>query len=122
MELYEFRSVIGNRSTSALVGPLAEVRLFLPAAALRGALSGAGFDARLSPDAGLYLCEHVGFTAVGLARRLGIPLAGFVHVPAPAALPVERQRRIPEVILETLLESAPVAREGAAAPPASRWG
>ena len=32
--------------------------------------------------------------AVGLARRLGIPTAGFIHVPAPAEVPLERQESI----------------------------
>jgi pyrrolidone-carboxylate peptidase len=52
-----------------------------------------------SDDAGLYVCEHVGFTAIGLARRRGIAAAGFIHVPPPDALPIERQLSIPLAVL-----------------------
>lgn len=71
--------------------------------AVVAALRSAGFEARTSDDAGLYVCEHTGFSAVGLARRLGIAVAGFVHVPAPAAVLTERLQGVPEVVLRAAI-------------------
>ncbi|HVY60886.1 MAG TPA: hypothetical protein VHF22_04500, partial [Planctomycetota bacterium] len=82
----------------------------LPVERILAALAAAGYEARASDDAGLYVCEHTGFAAIGIARRLerdlggagraaAAPLAGFVHVPAPAELAIERQLAIPRAVL-----------------------
>jgi pyroglutamyl-peptidase len=80
----------------------------LPVERIVAALEAAGFAARASDDAGLYVCEHVGFTAIGLARRLGLAAAGFVHVPAPGELAIERQLGIPRAVLRALRAQAEV--------------
>jgi len=74
----------------------------LPVEAILRALESRGFAACASDDAGLYVCEHTGFTATGLARRLGLRFAGLVHVPPPDLLPIEGQAAIPLAILSAL--------------------
>lgn len=77
--------------------PARETRL--PVDALVAALGEAGLEARPSEDAGLYVCEHVGFVALSLAHRLGCRAAGFIHVPSPADAPVEPlARRLPAAL------------------------
>ena len=43
-----------------------------------------GIDARLSRDAGSYLCNYLGWRAIEASRRPEGPLAAFIHVPLVA--------------------------------------
>ncbi|MEJ8571348.1 pyroglutamyl-peptidase I [Microbaculum marinum] len=70
-------------------GPLHR-RATLPAARLNAALRAEGIPARLSHDAGGYLCNYATYLSLGLAREGTI--AGFVHLPWPAEV---RARRAP---------------------------
>ena len=81
----------------------------LPVERVLSELTAAGFTARASDDAGLFVCEHTGFTAIGIARRLGLALAGFVHVPAPDQLEIARQLEIPRAVLRAIRDPEPSA-------------
>lgn len=61
---------------------------------LVGAARTAGGSARLSRDAGRYVCNYAFWRALALAGGNG-PLVQFVHIPAPAraAAPVKRRSR-----------------------------
>jgi pyroglutamyl-peptidase len=91
-----------GEALEAADGAARERATLLPAERVLASLGAAGYEARASEDAGLYVCEHTGFTAIAIARRLGLAAAGFVHVPAPAALAVERQLGIPAAVLRAL--------------------
>ncbi len=57
----------------------------LPFAAIQPALGQRGVAARLSDDAGAYVCNHVFYTARHAIERRGLATAcGFVHVPPVA--------------------------------------
>ena len=58
------------------------------------ALAAAGVPARLSRDAGGYVCNALSWSAYGWARRdARMPLAVFVHIPRPRASgPLDRAR------------------------------
>jgi pyroglutamyl-peptidase len=67
------RAVISRARPSALVGRA-------PFAGLLGALHGTSFPARLSRDAGRYLCNYAYWRALERAGN-GPPLVQFVHIP-----------------------------------------
>jgi pyroglutamyl-peptidase len=71
---------------------------------LRAALA-SGIDARLSRDAGSYLCNYLSWRAIEATRRKGGPrLAGFIHVPLLAR---DGTARVPgEITLETLVDAS----------------
>jgi len=73
----------GNRARSASIVPAADARLFGPHTAnLLRAARATGIDARLSRDAGAYLCNYLSWRAIEATRQAGGPrLAQFVHVP-----------------------------------------
>ena len=68
------------RSEIVSGGPAA-LRAAAPFAALLGALRGCRIPARLSGDAGRYLCNYAYWRALEHARN-GHPLLQFVHIPA----------------------------------------
>jgi pyroglutamyl-peptidase len=73
----------GNRAQSASIVRAADALAFGPhTASLMRAARATGIDARLSRDAGAYLCNYLSWRAIEATRQLGGPaLASFVHVP-----------------------------------------
>ncbi len=73
----------GNRAQSASIVRAADALAFGPHTAnLMRAARATGIDARLSRDAGAYLCNYLSWRAIEATRQLGGPaLASFVHVP-----------------------------------------
>jgi pyroglutamyl-peptidase len=73
----------GNRAQSASIVRAANALAFGPHTAnLMRAARATGIDARLSRDAGAYLCNYLSWRAIEATRQLGGPaLASFVHVP-----------------------------------------
>jgi pyroglutamyl-peptidase len=59
-------------------------RATLPVWPMVAALHRRGIAARLSPDAGSYLCNYASYLSLGLAPKGA--LAGFVHLPWPAEI------------------------------------
>jgi pyroglutamyl-peptidase len=78
------------RGVVALNGQTA-LRGAAPFAALLGALRTSGFPARLSRDAGRYLCNYAYWRALERAGE-SRPLVQFIHIP-PMQLKPRRQRR-----------------------------
>lgn len=78
-------------------GPLHR-RVTLPAARINSAIQRAGVSAKLSHDAGGYLCNYATWLSLGLAEGRapaeGRAIAGFVHLPWPAE---DRAPRAPAV-------------------------
>jgi pyroglutamyl-peptidase len=79
--------VIAKEGPAALPGRAPFQRLV-------GAARAAGGSARLSRDAGRYVCNYAYWRALALSDGKG-PLVQFVHIPAPAraAVPVRRRKR-----------------------------
>ncbi len=73
----------GNRAQSASIVRAADALAFGPhTASLMRAARATGIDARLSRDAGAYLCNYLSWRAIETTRQPGGPaLASFVHVP-----------------------------------------
>jgi len=73
----------GNRAQSASIVRAADALAFGPHTAnLMRAARATGIDARLSRDAGAYLCNYLSWRAIETTRQPGGPaLASFVHVP-----------------------------------------
>ena len=73
----------GNRAQSASIVRAADALAFGPhTASLMRAARATGIDARLSRDAGAYLCNYLSWRAIEATRQPGGPaLASFVHVP-----------------------------------------
>ena len=86
----------GNRAQSASIVPAADARLFGPHAAnLLRAARATGIDARLSRDAGAYLCNYLSWRAIEATRQVGGPtLAAFIHVPLVARSAAVREGAI----------------------------
>jgi pyroglutamyl-peptidase len=90
---------IGLRGPAALKGNA-------PFASLAGATRGCAFPARLSRDAGRYLCNYVYWRALERLRGRP-PLVQFVHIPPVNAKPRPRRRlKNPPPTLAQLLETA----------------
>lgn len=94
-----FPDASGQRAESAVIergGPPALVGR-APFAKLLGALRASGLEARLSRDAGRYLCNYAYWQALQQAGR-DRPLIQFIHVPAVRLMPRRRrgsgQRRL----------------------------
>ena len=94
----------GNRAQSASIVRAADARVFGPHTAnLLRAARATGIDARLSRDAGAYLCNYLSWRAIEATREGGGPaLAAFVHVPLAA-----RDRAVSEgaITLEQLVDA-----------------
>ncbi len=73
----------GNRAQSASIVRAADALAFGPhTTSLMRAARATGIDARLSRDAGAYLCNYLSWRAIETTRQPGGPaLASFVHVP-----------------------------------------
>jgi pyroglutamyl-peptidase len=73
----------GNRAQSASIVHAADARHFGPhSASLLRAARATGIDARLSRDAGAYLCNYLSWRAIEATQKPeGPALAQFVHVP-----------------------------------------
>ena len=69
----------------------------LPAEEIVAALAQAGFAARLSDDAGAYVCNATLYCSLA-AATLG-RMVGFIHVPPEAAMDAMRLRKAAEIIL-----------------------
>jgi pyroglutamyl-peptidase len=78
-----------KRGVIAHDGPAA-LRTATPFAALLGAVRASAFPARLSRDAGRYLCNYAYWRALERARG-GRPLIQFIHIP-PVRFSPRRQR------------------------------
>jgi pyroglutamyl-peptidase len=73
------------RRKTIVAGGAAAQRMALPAQALLAAVRKTGIPARLSRDAGLYLCNYLCWHATTATTASGGPrLAAFVHVPLVA--------------------------------------
>lgn len=98
-------------------GPAAH-RSTAEAAPLLQALKHAGVPARLSRNAGGYICNALAYRAYGWARAAGpARLAVFVHIPhpRPGGIPALRMRRGLEALLVALIARQRHARLTAAA-------
>jgi pyroglutamyl-peptidase len=73
----------GNRAQKSSIIPAENARPFGPhTSSLLRAARATGIDARLSRDAGSYLCNYLSWRAIEATRQPGGPaLASFVHVP-----------------------------------------
>jgi pyroglutamyl-peptidase len=95
----------GTRVRKGSITPGADARTFGPHTAklLRAALA-SGIDARLSRDAGSYLCNYLSWRAIEATRRDNGPrLAAFIHIPLLAR---DGTTRIPGgITLETLVDA-----------------
>jgi pyroglutamyl-peptidase len=77
-----------------------------PLAALRDRLLAEGAAARISDDAGTYVCNHAYFTALHAIAQRALPTRClFMHLPpASAAFPLQRQITAVETVLGYLSE------------------
>ena len=81
-------------TTSIAAGALRALRFDAPVQRLVLAARAARVPARLSRDAGRYLCNYLCWRAIEAAAKPGGPrLVSFVHVPKPRSLPVRRHAR-----------------------------
>jgi pyroglutamyl-peptidase len=73
----------GNRAQASSIVHAADAMPFGPhTASLLRAARATGIDARLSRDAGTYLCNYLSWRAIEATRQVGGPvLASFIHVP-----------------------------------------
>jgi pyroglutamyl-peptidase len=73
----------GNRARNSSIVHAADALVFGPhTASLLRAARATGIDARLSRDAGTYLCNYLSWRAIETTRQPGGPmLASFIHVP-----------------------------------------
>jgi len=94
----------GNRAQSASIVRAADARLFGPhTASLLRAARATGIDARLSRDAGAYLCNYLSWRAIEATRQAGGPsLAAFIHVPLVTR---DRAAREGAITLEQLVDA-----------------
>jgi len=96
----------GNRAASASIVSEADARPFGPHTAnLLRAARATGIDARLSRDAGAYLCNYLSWRAIEATQRPGGPaLASFIHVPLLARSGAARERSS-AITLEQLVDA-----------------
>jgi pyroglutamyl-peptidase len=110
-----FPDVARRRPASRIIAPGGPARIACaaPSAALRHALSGTGVPARLSRDAGRYICNALAYRAYGWAQAEG-RRAVFVHVPLPRpGLTLAQMHRALEALLRRLIaqrRAAPIER------------
>lgn len=78
----------------------------LPVPEIVGAIRSAGIVSQDSLSAGAYVCNDVMYRLMHevAARRPGL-VAGFIHVPAAAAMPVETIARALAIAVETTVQS-----------------
>lgn len=100
-----FPDVVRRRPASRVLTPGGPAQIACAArpAALLHAMRGMGVPARLSGNAGGYICNALTYRAYGWARDRG-RLAVFVHVPRPRpGLTLAQMRRALEALLRALL-------------------
>ncbi len=90
-----FPDASGHRPQRGVIVPGAEAALrgAAPSADLLGALRGRRIPARLSWDAGRYLCNYAYWRALERARG-GRPLIQFIHIPPISLKPRRRQNGV----------------------------
>ena len=72
---------------------------------LRAAVA-TGIDARVSRDAGSYLCNYLSWRAIeAVTKGDGLRLASFVHVPLIARSENSRRKGMPRITLEDLIDA-----------------
>jgi pyroglutamyl-peptidase len=72
---------------------------------LRAAVA-TGIDARVSRDAGSYLCNYLSWRAIeAVSKGDGLRLASFVHVPLIARSENSRRKGMPRITLEDLVDA-----------------
>jgi pyroglutamyl-peptidase len=78
-----FPDAHGFRPTEGVIvsGGPPTIRSVTPAARLLGAMRASGIPARLSRDAGRYVCNYSYWRALTLAGDRGGPLVQFIHIP-----------------------------------------
>jgi pyroglutamyl-peptidase len=78
-----FPDARGYRPARGVIAPgeRATIRSVAPLATLLGAARASGIPARLSRDAGRYVCNYAYWRALALAEYRGGPLVQFVHIP-----------------------------------------
>ena len=113
----------GNRARKASIVDGADAMLFGPHTAnLLRAARATGIDARLSRDAGAYLCNYLSWRAIEATRKPGGPaLASFIHVPliarsgaAPSGITLEQLIDAGEAMLMEMVKLARQATREAA--------
>lgn len=96
-------------------GKPAAVPMALPSQAILQAVRKAGVRARISTDAGQYLCNYLCWHATAAATgKNGPGLAGFIHVPLVAAKPL-RKSGSKKLTLDGLVRAGTAALRAAAA-------
>lgn len=96
-------------------GKPAAVPMALPSQAILQAVRKAGVRARISTDAGQYLCNYLCWHATAAATGTNGPdLAGFIHVPLVAAKPL-RKSESRKLTLDGLVRAGTAALRAAAA-------
>jgi len=102
-----FPDANGHRPQSGVIvkdAPLSR-RGSAPAARLLGAVRPIGIPARLSRDAGRYLCNYAYWRALQRSRD-GAPLVQFIHIPPVRFQPRRRRVKRPSLSLPPLLAAA----------------
>ena len=69
------------------------MRSVAPSARLLGAMRASGIPARLSRDAGRYICNYAYWRALTLADHKGGPLVQFIHIPRIAFAAARKRKR-----------------------------
>jgi pyroglutamyl-peptidase len=78
-------------------------RATLPLERIASALGAVDLPVMYSNHAGAYVCNHLFYVAADTVRRLGSQAqVGFIHVPAYATLPPERQQAALRVMLDVV--------------------
>jgi pyroglutamyl-peptidase len=113
----------GNRAGQSSIVHAADARPFGPhTASLLRAARATGIDARLSRDAGTYLCNYLSWRAIEATQRTGGPaLASFIHVPLLAregtsGITLEKLVEAGEAILLEMIRLARQKEREATAP------
>jgi pyroglutamyl-peptidase len=96
----------GSRAQKASIVHGADALVFGPhSVSLLHAARSTGIDARLSRDAGAYLCNYLSFRAIeAMQRPDGPALASFVHVPLTARDGTAREKTS-DITLEQLVDA-----------------
>jgi pyroglutamyl-peptidase len=85
----------GYRPARGVIAPgePAAIRGAAPFARLLGAMRGSGIPARLSRDAGRYVCNYAYWRALTLAEDRGGALVQFIHIPRIAFAAARKRKR-----------------------------
>ncbi|MGB8401762.1 pyroglutamyl-peptidase I [Bradyrhizobium sp.] len=96
-----------TRSRKGSIADGADARMFGPHAfKLLRAATGTGIDARISRDAGSYLCNYLSWRAIeAVGNDDDLRLASFVHVPLLARDGSSRRKGFSRITLEELVDA-----------------